>query len=82
MLSDPPELSGKRARFLVHVMDENGGMERARARVWTDRNIEVCRKKSKEQSRMVAANIITEFVNAVSIGDMTLTQKFMEVEGY
>lgn len=80
MLSDPPELSGKRVRFLVTVMDHNGKMERARARVWTDRNIEAYREMSKEDSRSVATSILPGFVSAVATGDMTLIPKLMNME--
>jgi len=77
MLADPPELVGERVRFLAAVLDENGEVERVRARVWTDGNIQVFRKMSKEDSRVVAMSFMTGLVGAVAAGDVGLIPKRM-----
>jgi hypothetical protein len=83
MLADPPEPIGQRVRFLVAVKNRNGEVERARARVWTDGNIDtVWRKMGKEASQMVAKGFLTGLVSAVEVGDMEVIPKTMSVGGY
>lgn len=72
MLADPPELIGQRVRFLVTVLNQMGGVERARARVWTDGNIEVFRGLGTEESKIVARGFIRDLADAVASGDMEL----------
>jgi len=78
MLADPPELIGKRARFLVAVVDQHGEVERVRARVWTDDNIEVLRGLDKEGSRAVAAGLIAGFAGYVALGDSESIPRMLE----
>lgn len=78
MLADPPELFGKRARFLVAVVDQHGEVERVRARVWTDDNIEALRGMGKEESRAVAAGLIAGFAGYVALGDSESIPRMME----
>lgn len=70
MLADPPELIGKRVRFLVAVKNNRGEVERARARAWIDGNIEIYRKMSEEASQTVAKGFLTGLAGAVEVGDM------------
>jgi len=80
MLADPPELIGKRVRFIVIVKNQRGEMERVRARVWTDGNIEIYRNMSKEDSRAVAAGFMAKLVIAVETGDVGVMPKMMNME--
>jgi len=73
MLADPPQLVGKRVRFLAVVKDQHGEAERARARVWTDGNIEAYRNMSKEDSKAIATGFMTKLVSAVGTGDIGAT---------
>ena len=82
MLADPPQLVGKRVRFIAVVKDRRGEAERARARVWTDGNIETYRNMGKEQSRTIAQGFIKGFVSAVGTGDIGVIPKMMNAEGY
>jgi hypothetical protein len=61
-------------------MNDNGGLERARARVWTDRNIETCYQMNKEESQIVATSLVTTFVGAVAAGDITSIPRLMNKE--
>ncbi|KAF9642937.1 hypothetical protein BDM02DRAFT_1798284 [Thelephora ganbajun] len=81
MLADPPQLIGKRVRFLVVVKDQRGEMERARARVWTDDNIETYRNMSKEHSQAIAAGYMIKLVRAVEAGDIEAMPRMMNVQG-
>jgi hypothetical protein len=54
-------------------MNHNGVLERARARVWTDLNIETYYQMNKEESRIAATDFVTTFVGAVAAGDITST---------
>lgn len=78
MMADPPELVGQRVRFLVVVVDENGEVERARARVWTDNNIEIYRKMSKENSQTIAKGLVTGLVGAVETGSIDAIPSLMK----
>ena len=80
MLADPPQLVGKRVRFLAVVKNQHGGIERARARAWTDGNIEMCRNLSKELSRAAALGLMAKLVSAVGAGDMGSMQEMMNAE--
>jgi hypothetical protein len=82
MLADPPQLIGLRVRFIVVVKNQHGEIERARARVWTDGNIEMYRNMSKDESQAMAAGFIIKLVNAVEEGDVEAMPRMMEVEGY
>jgi len=80
MLADPPQLVGKRVRFLAVVKNQHGAVERARARAWTDGNIEAYRNMSKEDSQTIALGFMTKLVSAVGTGDMGVIQEMMNVE--
>ena len=80
MFADPPQLVGQRARFLVTVKDEFGEVERARARAWTDGNIEMYRKMEKEASKTVAAGFMTGLVKAVEAGEIDAIPSMMKAE--
>ena len=80
LLADPPELVGQRVRFLVIVVNQIGEIERARARVWTDRNIEATRNMDKEASRKAAASLVGELVRAVAAGDIESIPRLMKEE--
>lgn len=77
MLVDPPPLVGKRVRFLAVVKNQRGEVERVRARVWTDRNIEKYYDIHKERSRAMASAVITALVSAVGAGDIEAIPKIM-----
>jgi hypothetical protein len=79
MLADPPELSGKCVRFLVVIKDQRGEVERARARVWTDGNIEWYRNMNKNGPQALAIGLLVE---AVEVGDVETMPGMMEVEGH
>ena len=81
MLADPPQLVGKRVRFLAVVKDEDGEIERARARVWTDGNIEAYRNMSKKDSQAIAVGFMAKLVSAVGAGDIAAMSEMMNVEG-
>jgi len=81
MLADPPELIGQRVRFIAIVNNQRGEMERVRARVWTDGNIEIYRNMSKEESRAVAVGFMAKLVSAVGAGDLGAMPKMMNMEG-
>ena len=54
----------------------------SRGRVWTNDNIEIHRKMSKEAPQTVAKEFLTGLVAAVEMGDREVTPKVMNVEGY
>jgi len=81
MLADPPQLVGKRVRFIAVVKTQRGETERARARVWTDGNIEIYRGMNKEESQAIALGFMTELVRAVGAGDIEAMPKMMNIEG-
>ena len=81
MLADPPQLIGKRVRFLAVVKNQLGEVERARARVWTDGNIENYRKIGKEDSQKLAAALTAGLVAAVEAGDVRVIPSTAE-EGH
>jgi len=81
MLADPPQLVGKRVRFIAVVKDQRGETERARARVWTDGNIEAYRNMSKEGSQAIATGFMIQLVRAVEEGDTEAIPGMMNVEG-
>ena len=78
MMADPPELVGQRVRFLVVVVDGNGEVERARARVWTDNNLEVYRKMSKDNSQAIAKGLVTGLVGAIETGSIDAIPSLMK----
>jgi hypothetical protein len=80
MFADPPQLVGQRVRFLVVVKDEFGEVERARARAWTDPNIETYYKMEKENSKAIAVGFMTGLVKAVEVGEMNVVPSMMNVE--
>ena len=82
MLADPPELVGKRVRFLAVVKDQRGEVERARVRVWTDGNIETYRNMGREESRTIAQGFMDGLVIAVGAGDMEAIPKTMNAVGH
>jgi len=80
MLADPPPLVGKRVRFLAVVKDQHGEVERARARAWTDTNIEAYRNMSKEDSKAIAPGFMTKLVTMIGTGAAGAMQETMNVE--
>ena len=80
MLADLPQLVGKRVRFIAVVKDQRGETERARARVWTDGNIEAYCSMSKEESQAVAMGFMVQLVRAVKEGDTEEIPKMTNVE--
>lgn len=82
MLADPPQLIGKRIRFIAVVKDQRGETERARVRVWIDGNIERYREMGKEESRAIATEFMTKLASAVEAGDIGAIPRMMNVEGY
>jgi len=82
MLADPPELIGKRVRFITVVRDHRGEVERARARVWTEATIETYRNMSKERSRTMATVLMEGLVKVVEAGDIGAIPEMLKVEGH
>lgn len=82
MLADPPQLLGKRVRFIAIVNNQHGEMERARARVWTDDNIETFRNMDKKGSQAMALGFMTKLVGAVEAGDTEAIPNIMNIEGH
>ena len=82
MLTDPPQLIGKRVRFIVVVKDQHGETERVRARVWTDGNIERCRNMDEEYSQAIAVEFMAKLLRAVEGGDVGAIPRMMEAEGH
>jgi len=80
MLADPPELVGKRVRFIAVVRDHRGEVERARVRVWTEATIETYRNMSKEHSRTMATVLMEGLVKVVEAGDIGAIPEMLEVE--
>jgi hypothetical protein len=56
-------------------------VERARARVWTDGNIEWFRNLNKKDSQALAIGTLMKLVQAVEAGDMEMMPGMMEAEG-
>lgn len=81
MLADPPQLVGKRVRFIAVVKNQRGETERARVRVWTDGNIEIYRNMDKEESQAISTGFMIKLVRAVEAGDTEAMSKMMNVEG-
>lgn len=79
MLADPPQLVGKRVRFLAVVKNPCGEVERARARVWADGNIEQYYNAPKEKSRAMSSAVVTALVTAVGIGDIEAIPKILGI---
>lgn len=82
MLADPPQLVGKRVRFVAVVKDQYGETERARVRVWTDGNIEMFRNLSREDSRAISVGLMAKLVSAVATGDIGAIPKMVKSEGH
>ena len=80
MLADPPPLVGKRVRFLAVVKNQLGQVERVRARVWTNGNIESYYDIPKERSRTMASAFVTALVSAVGVGDVEAIPRIMGTE--
>jgi len=68
VLADPPELVGKRVRYIAVVRDEK--IERVRGCAWTDGNIEMYRNMGREESRAIATGFMTKLVSVVGAGDI------------
>jgi len=68
ILVDPPELVGKRVRYIAVV--RVGEVVRVRGCAWVERNIEMCRNLSREESRMAATGFMTKLVSVVGAGDI------------
>jgi len=68
VLVDPPELVGKRVRYIAVVKD--GKVVRIRGCAWIEGNIEMCRNTSREESRALATAFMTKLVSVVGAGDI------------
>lgn len=80
MLADPPQLVGKRVRFIAVVKNQYGETERVRVRVWTDGNIAIARNTSKEDSRAISVGLMAKLVSAVEAGDIGAIPRMTQVE--
>ena len=83
MLTDPPQLVGKRVRFIVVVKDQHGKTERVRVRVWTDGNIKRGHFMNEEYSQAIAVEFyLWPSYSARYRGDVEVIPKIVEAEGH